>query len=312
MPLRKSFVPCLLAAWLAGIFPALAAAPATGDARHHSDGGILRIRLDSGPVRPIQAIPKNISDLRRLAGGGFLCVERGEYLIASDLGPDDYEYLVDGVLDYCSRALIQTFFTRGGGPAGKVNIFVFRDYPSYETGVRRLIGMEPISPYGHYGHSQKYIVINYETGPGTLVHELIHALMSNDFPEAPIWLAEGLASLYEHCRAEGDILRGDDNWRLPELKAALENNGITPLPILLTMTPREFRGLRESLHYAESRYFCKYMEDLGLLPGFYQEFRDGYELDPSGLRFLSKAFGKNLDLVESAWRRWIGFQYWKE
>ncbi len=313
MPLKKSFALCLLAVWLAGPAPARAAAPAPGEEYSRSGGGeTLRIRLGPAPAYQAPAVPKNLSELRRLAGDDFLCVERQNYLVASDLGPGEYEYLVDGVLDYCSRALVKVFFDRGKNVDKKVNIFVFRDYQSYETGIRRFFGMEPISPYGHYGHSQKYIVINYETGPGTMVHELTHALMSEDFPQAPIWLAEGMASLYEHCRAEGEILRGDDNWRLPELKSALENGTLTPLPVLLAMTPAAFRGQRESLNYAQSRYFCKYLEELGLLPGLYKEFRDRHEQDPTGARFLSKSFGKPLDMVEAAWRRWIGFQHWKE
>ncbi len=313
MLLKKTICLCLLALWLGGVCPAFSAAPPAREEYSRSGGGdALRIRLAPVPAYRAPAIPKNLSELRVLAGDEFLCVERSNYLVASDLGPGEYEYLVDGVLDYCSHALVKVFFDRGRGVDKKVNIFVFRNYESYESGVRRFFGMDPISPYGHYGHSQKYIVINYETGPGTMVHELTHALMSEDFPQAPIWLAEGMASLYEHCRAEGDILRGDDNWRLPELKAALEGGTLTPLPVLLAMTPATFRGSRESLNYAQSRYFCKYLEELGLRPGLYKEFRDKYELDPTGARFLSKAFGKPLDLIEAAWRRWIGFQYWKE
>ncbi len=273
----------------------------------------LRRASAPGESAPRQAVlPKTLADLRQSAGDDYLCVQRGNFLVAGDLGLLDYEYLVDGVLDYCAAALIRVFFDKGPVFDKIVNIFVFKDYDSYESGLRRFLGMDPISPYGHYGHSQKYIVINYETGPGTMVHELTHALMSEDFPEAPIWLAEGMASLYEHCRAEGDILRGDDNWRLPELKAALDLNALTPLPTLLAMPPSTFRGAGESLNYAQARYFCKYMEEMGLLPNVYKAFRDRFNQDPTGMRFVVQAFGKPLETVEGAWKRWIAFQHWKE
>ena len=257
-------------------------------------------------------VPKTLDDLQSLTGDDFICVQRRNFLVAGDLATSEYEYLVDGVLDYCSKALINAFFDKGPVNDKIVNIFVFRDYDSYEDGLKRFIGMDPISPYGHYGHSQKYIVINYETGPGTMVHELTHALMSEDFPEAPIWLAEGMASLYEHCRAEGDVIKGDDNWRLPELKTALEKGELTPLPVLLAMTPQVFRGAQESLNYAQSRYFCKYLEELGLLPAIYKNFRDRFKQDPTGAVFISRAFGKPLDTIEASWKRWISFQYWRE
>lgn len=271
----------------------------------------LKIRL-APSLYTAPVVPKTLNELQLLAGDDFLCVQRRNFLVAGDLGATEYEYLVDGVLDYCSEALVKVFFDKGPVLDKTVNIFVFRDYDSYESGLRRFLDMDPISPYGHYGHSQKYIVINYETGPGTMVHELTHALMSEDFPEAPIWLAEGMASLYEHCRAEGDVLKGDDNWRLPELKAALEKGDLTPLPVLLAMTPQVFRGASESLNYAQSRYFCKYLEELGLLPVIYKEFRDKYKQDPTGAKFISRAFGKPLDTVEASWKRWITFQYWRE
>lgn len=303
---------------LAAGFLALASAGLAGQTRveeYARSGGGTAARTHFPPSLPPAAppaIPKNPADLRFQTGSSFSVLQRDNYLVASNLDPYEFEYLVDGVLDFCSRALIQTYFDKGPVDAKVVNIYVFRDYDTYRGGLRRFLNMEPISPYGHYGHTQKYIVVNYETGPGTMVHELTHSLMSEDFPEAPIWLAEGMASLYEHCRAEGDVLRGDDNFRLPELQSALERGNLTPLPLLLAMRPDGFRGMRESLNYAQARYFCKYLEELGMLSGIYKEFRDRHHLDPTGARFVTKAFGKSLDVVEASWKRWISFQYWKE
>jgi|GEM_PF-1759518 hypothetical protein len=262
-------------------------------------------------MRPPQ-VPKTLDSLSAATGADFVCVERENFLIASDLEPDSAEYLVDGVFDFCRRALINAYFDKLPDPQKTVNLYVFRDYASYVKGLRTFFAMDPISPYGHYGHSQKYLVINYDTGPGTMVHEMTHALMADDFPEAPIWLAEGIASLYEQCRAEGNILKGEDNWRLPELKIALSQGSMTPLARLLAMNPASFRAEKESLHYAQARYFCKYLEDLGLLSGIYKEFRERYTLDPTGARFVAKAFGKSLETVEGAWKRWISYQHWNE
>ncbi|MDR1613771.1 MAG: hypothetical protein LBT97_13460 [Planctomycetota bacterium] len=274
-------------------------------------GDSLRVRIPfAAQERP--QVPKDIDALRTITGSEFVCLERANFLIASDLEFDEYEYLIDGVFDYCRRALINAYFDRLPYPGPTINLFVFRDYDSYANGLRRFFNMDPISPYGHYGHSQKYLVINFDTGPGTMVHEMTHALMADDFPEAPIWLAEGLASLYEQCRAEGGTLRGDDNWRLPELKTALAGDALTPLSRLLAMSPADFRAANESLHYAQARYLCKYLEDLGILAIVYKDFRDNHRQDPSGARFLAKAFGRPLAEIESAWKRWLGYQNWQE
>ena len=275
-------------------------------------GDRLNVRLGPGAVNQPPGVPKSLESLQRLTGDLFLCVERDNFLIASDLDLERAEYLVDGVFDFCRRALINTFFDQLPDPGRVITLYVFRDYNSYVAGLRKFFAMDPISPYGHYGHTQKYLVVNYDTGPGTMVHEMTHALMSDDFPDAPIWLAEGLASLYEQCRAEGNYLRGEDNWRLPELKEALQRDVLTPLARLMAMTPATFRAEKESLNYAQARYFCKYLEELGLLAPIYKEFRGKAKLDPTGGRFVIQAFGKPLDSIENAWKRWISFQHWSE
>lgn len=264
-------------------------------------------------VEPANMPPKTLEGLRRSVGRGYICLERDRYLVASNLDPDECEYLVDGVLDFCSRALADTYFTTlPKEPSRMVNIYVFRDYDSYASGLKRWFDMEPISPYGHFGNSQRYVVVNYETGPGTMVHELTHALMAEDFPEAPIWISEGLASLYEQCRAEGNAIKGEPNWRLPELKAAVAAGTAPTLARLVAMTPAAFRANNESLHYAQARYFCKYLEELGLLPRVYRDFRDNHRLDPTGARFISRAVGKSLSTIDQEWRNWLGYQSWKE
>jgi hypothetical protein len=257
-----------------------------------------------------QKVPKSLRDLREQMGEDFQIARRGEFLVASDVDTQEFRTLVDGVLACCHEYLVRDYFDAKGKKA--VTVYVFRDERSYAAHLRLLFNMEPISPYGHYGHSQRYIVVNYDTGPGTLVHELTHALMAPDFPQAPIWVSEGIASLYEQCRVEEDTLKGDPNWRLPELLDALANKTVTPLDVLLGLSVRNFRRDHESLHYAESRYFCKYMEEKGVLRKFYHLFRDGYSQDNTGLKFVLQAFGKSLPEVESGWHSWLRAQKWDE
>lgn len=254
-------------------------------------------------------VPKNLTDLSAQVGDAFRIEQRGNVLFATDLPAKDHTMLIDGIFACCSACLQHDFFP--GGIRKPLTVYIFSSKTSYQNGLRAFFDMDPVSPYGHYGHSQKYIVINYETGPGTLVHELTHAMMASDFPGAPIWISEGMASLYEQCRVEGQSLKGDSNWRLPELQVAFTQNRLTPLKALLSLSSRQFRQENESLHYAESRYFCKYLEDRGKLRAVYARFRDTATLDPTGQRAIETVMGKPLSQVEADWHAWLGTQAWQ-
>lgn len=255
-------------------------------------------------------VPKTKEALEIQLGKDFHVVRRGSFLIASDLDQQRFDYLINGVFACCREILEREFFT-AKKPSRIVTVYIFRDRESYVRGLRDHFGMEPISPYGHYGHTKRYIVVNYATGPGTLVHELTHALMASDFPRAPIWVSEGLASLYEQCRVEGDSLRGEPNWRLPELQKAVTRGTLTPLAKLIETDTKDFRMLQESLNYAQSRYFCKFMEEKGVLRAVYARFRDNFRGDPDGSQAIQAVFGKPLAHVQQEWLQWIAAQKWE-
>ncbi|MBP5232393.1 MAG: hypothetical protein J6333_03200 [Planctomycetes bacterium] len=253
-------------------------------------------------------VPKSLAALQAQTGPGFLTARRGAFLVAGDLTPKQFDYVVNGILACCQTALERNFFAQR--PQTPVTIYIFKDQESYAAGLRRFFNMAPISPYGHYGHSNRYIAINYQTGPGTLVHELTHALMAPDFPEAPIWISEGMASLFEQCRAEKDALIGEQNWRLPELQKALANGQTTPLRTLFTSDTKNFRLMRESLHYAQCRYFCMYLQEKGVLATVYRHFRDNFRHDPTGVATVEAILGQPLEAVEKDWLAWVATQKW--
>jgi hypothetical protein len=99
--------------------------------------------------------------------------------------------------------LKRDYFARD--PGAILSIWVFRDEGSYRSGVSALFGPFSVdTPYGYYSPCERALVMNIGYGYGTLVHEMVHAYMDANFPDAPVWLNEGLASLYEQpsCRAE--------------------------------------------------------------------------------------------------------------
>ncbi len=93
--------------------------------------------------------------------------------------------------------LERDYFPRA--PGAIITIWAFRDEPSYRSGISAMFDgvLSRDTPYGYYSPCERAIITNVGNGYGTLVHEMVHAFMDANFPEAPVWLDEGLASLYE-------------------------------------------------------------------------------------------------------------------
>jgi hypothetical protein len=150
--------------------------------------------------------------------------------------------------------------------------------------------------------------MNAGPGIGTLTHELVHPIVESDFPTAPDWINEGLASLYEgfSLPKDGEI-RGHKNWRHPRLLKALKSEAERPyasLRSLFGMTDKEFRGKREDLNYATARYFCLWLEGQGKLWPFYQAWRDSVATDPTGEKAFRTVMGKSPAELDDTWAAW--------
>ena len=89
------------------------------------------------------------------------------------------------------------------GDRDQKDLFAKRFVPA-EKGSGKLFDEEPSTPYGYFVPRERRMVMNIRTGGGTLVHEMVHALMKPDFPDVPTWFDEGLASLLEQCRFRPD------------------------------------------------------------------------------------------------------------
>ena len=144
---------------------------------------------------------------------------------------------------------------------------------------------------------------------GTLTHELVHPIFEQDFPKAPIWIEEGIASLYEgfSLPKKGQI-RGVKNWRLPRLLDAINSRNEREharIDNLFGMQDATFRGDGESLNYSLARYFCLWMEQNNLLWDFYHQWKDNYESDTTGEKAFTRVVGQSPSDANQAWQRWL-------
>lgn len=141
-----------------------------------------------------------------------------------------------------------------------------------------------------------------------LTHEFTHALHHADQAQAgqehPIWLTEGLASLFEAGRFDGETLVPDDNLRLAYLQAAAKANRLIALEKLLKMDQSQL--LRNPvLGYGQSSSLLLYLHDRKLLKPFYEAYKADYEKDATGKMALEEICGASLNQIDTDWRQWM-------
>ena len=143
----------------------------------------------------------------------------------------------------------------------------------------------------------------------TMTHEFTHALHAAD--KAPlgqdhaIWVHEGLASLYEAARFEGDRLVPQDNFRLNMLQnAARGRNVLIPLEKLLKMEQPEFVK-KANLAYGQAGSVMLYLHGQNLLRPFYDTFKKTFDKDPTGRLALEQVTGRTLAEFEKEWSAWM-------
>ncbi|HEX4792528.1 MAG TPA: PDZ domain-containing protein [Humisphaera sp.] len=141
-----------------------------------------------------------------------------------------------------------------------------------------------------------------------VVHEFTHALHAADQravgQEHPVWLREGLASMYEAGEFEKDVLQPRDNYRLAFVQSAARRQALVPLDRLLKYTPQDFVS-HSNLAYGESSSLLLYLYQKQQLRPFYDQYKKDYVSDPSGSKTLEKITGLSLAELQKQWSAWM-------
>ncbi|HUE14302.1 MAG TPA: hypothetical protein VMR25_09070 [Planctomycetaceae bacterium] len=242
-------------------------------------------------------------ELMHRLGARFFSIVHTPFVIAGDLAAADLERHYRETIAPTARALAIAYFDRP--PTRPISIVLLSGDEAYQSCVERLDGQRRPAFAGYYERSDRRIVINAETGEGTIAHELAHALGHFDFPDMPEWFDEGFASLHEEARFSDDHLRitGMPNWRSRYLLPALQKRTLRPLESLIAEA--RVRPNQQAVDYAHARYFCLFLQERGLLEPFYRKFRLAVPGDPSGLRTLHALFDVNdLAPIDDQFRAW--------
>ena len=182
-----------------------------------------------------------------------------------------------------------------------IEIWLFRNEKTYRKGAKQFFDDEPDTPYGYYSPEDNALVMNIGPGAGTLSHELVHPYIEANFPAAPSWFNEGLASLYEQPRERDGHMWGTTNWRLPGLTKMIKAKSLPSVKDLIA-TSRE--GFYDAAYdsYAYARFLCQYLQDHGKLRDFYKKFVA--DKDTTGKAALEAVLGMTLDDFDPVFQKW--------
>ena len=263
-------------------------------------------------AKPKTIGPEGISDVEFAAkleqlgqqmGPGFRKAIVKPFVVTSNQSAQAFEQTCQQTIRWAIQMLTKDFFPKG--PDRIITIYLFADEGSYKKYSWSLFSSKPVTPYGYYLSRHQALVMNIGTGGGTLVHEMVHPLLAANFPAAPSWFDEGLASLYEQSHQRDGQIAGLLNWRLPVLKAGLQAGHLVPLQQLLSTSRKEFYEDPQGMHYAQARYLCYYLQEKHLLRKFYREFKKNHLADPTGIETLLKVAGE--DSLQKFQAKWLEF-----
>ena len=226
---------------------------------------------------------------KKIPSDKFTVILQRPFVVIGDESPQMVKRRAEGTVKWAVDLLKKSYFKKD--PDEILDIWLFRDKQSYEENATEIFSCKPETPYGYFSHTDRALVMNIATGGGTLVHEIVHPFVASNFPECPAWFNEGLGSLYEQCGEKNGRIRGQTNWRLAGLQAAIRAKKVPSFETLTATTTHAFYEGDPGTNYAQARYLCYYLQEHELLEKFYHRFAANHKTDSSGYETLKEVLG---------------------
>ena len=235
---------------------------------------------------------------------GFTVVPVQPFIVVGNEAPEVVARRANNTVRWAAEKLKQDFFQ--ADPAGAIEVWLLADAKTFQEYSIQIAGYEPDTPYGFWSAEHRALIMNITTGGGTLVHEMVHPFMDEDFPTHPPWINEGMGSLFEQSAERKGHIVGLPNWRLAGLQAAIRAGTLPPFAKLMAMDDAVFYGEDQGTNYAQARYLLLWLQENALLPKYYTSFRAGAATDPTGLATLTALLGeKDLVAFQKRWEAWV-------
>ncbi len=252
----------------------------------------------------------HIRKLKKEIPEGFTYVIERPFIVIGDEEPAKVREHASNTIRWSAQVLKNMFFEKD--PKRIIEIWLFENRDSFEQNAG-LFRDRPDSQYGYYSSRDAALIINMAVGGGTVVHQMVHPFMESNFPQAPPWFREGLASLYEQSGERKGKVIGYTNWRLPALKRAIQKNRLPTIEKLMTMSKRDFYDDINGTNYAHARYVCYYLQHKGVLEDYYKKLKANIEKDPNGIKtLLSVLEVEDMTTFEKDWKAFtMRLRYYK-
>jgi hypothetical protein len=285
---------------------------------------VIAMRLEPGRLKQGTAAStftpadyaQHMMKLRPKVPGAFTVVVQPPFVVIGNESPAQVKARAQGTIQWAVEKLKEGYFEKD--PVDILDIWLFKDRESYEKHTWEIFGDRPTTPFGYFSHTERALVMNIQTGGGTLVHEIVHPFVAADFPQCPAWLNEGLGSLYEQCTEVDGRIEGLTNWRLvggwpPReggeqggLQKAILEGRVPSFKTLCSTSDHQFYHEDRGTNYAQARYLCYYLEQHRLLRPFYRRFRANCDKDPTGYHTLQAVLGRgDMDAFQKEWEAYV-------
>jgi hypothetical protein len=257
-----------------------------------------RVALAEPTADELDARAKDVRD--RVGKDGFTVLVEAPFVIVGNEAPAAVKSHATNFLRRYVALMQKDFFP--DRPDKLIEVWLFKNEKSFRAGAKKYFDDTPDTPFGYYSPDHAAMIMNAD-GLGTLSHELVHPFIEKNFPTAPSWFNEGLASLYEYPGERDGHIIGHVNWRLPNLKKEIKDNTLPAMTTLVATSSDDFYKAPYDA-YAFARYLMYYLQQQGKLRDFYTKFHDAKD-DPTGKASLEAVLGKSLDDFEPTWRKWV-------
>jgi len=159
---------------------------------------------------------------------------------------------------------------------------------------------------GFYNHPSHTLVC--KSVGMVMIHEFTHALHFADQDalgqKHPIWMIEGLATLFESSSIVNGKSVCEPNHRLNIIRDLVDKGQTIPWSEFFRASHPQF--MKTALvSYSQARYIMMFLKDRDLLKAFYDAYTDGFEDDSTGIKALEKVFAKDLGQIETQWKAWV-------
>lgn len=275
---------------------------------------VIRFRIPP-PKAPPQLAPDTAPTLadvaqhvmalneKQLVPAGMTLVWEKPFLVIGNERPDQVRERARNIVRWTRDLLLKDFFAEA--PTTLQEVWILKDKATYEKYSKELFNNTPDTPYGYYLSERRALVMNIKPGYGTLTHELVHPFMDHAWDDAPAWLNEGLASLFEQPAERNGHLIGRVNWRLPGLLDGLKHKQAPSFKELTHFSSKDFYDDDTGVHYAEARYICYWLQEKGLLTKFIRRAQALKDKDGTGWDALGEVLGADPDSLRPDWERFV-------